>query len=244
MKELKRDRMKFSNPAFNSSIASGFNLVPTINSFSSIFGPIQLDEKDSLTIEQLLKECPVSESQTEKDIVEMKRLTAEIKSIGRQGLVLIGERVYKAREVLKPYGDGSFTQWLIDTFQSRRTGYNYLAYYEFYQELPNQELKDVFKRIPQKSAYKLASRKGNFEVKFKILKDYHHLPIDEIDAIIEDMLPVEMGDQRKRKQNQTPLIDEVLQSLKAILYRKMELSKEDLGKVLKCQEVIQAILHL
>jgi hypothetical protein len=234
MKELKS---KFSNPAFN-SVASGFNLVPAINSFSSIFGPIQLDEKDSQTIEQLLNECPVSESQTEKDIVEMKRLTAEIKSIGRQGLVLIGERVYKAREILKPYGDGSFTQWLIDTFQSRRTGYNYLAYYEFYQELPNQELKEGFKRLPQKSAYKLASRKGNFELKYKIVRDCHHLPIDEIDAIIENMLPVDIGDQRRRKQPQ--LIDDVLQSLYQI--QNMRLSKEELGKLAQCQELIEAII--
>ena len=237
-----------TNPAFGKEthVISGFNLAPVANPFNSIFGSNELEEKEAQKIERLLVEHSVPglvlENQLLKDAEEMKQLTSEIQSIGKQSLVLIGERVFRVRDILKCYKEGSFTQWLTSTFACKRTGYNYLTYYEFYKELPDAELKEGFKKLPQKSAYKLASRRGDIGVKSEIVRDYQDLSLEELDKIIEEMLPLESGDRRKKEPNDSSLIDRVLKSLTVLLKRKDNLSEENLSQIYECHALILEIL--
>lgn len=159
----------FSNPAFKqkSSPSASFNLVPKTTNFNSVFDVKPLEHAEAVLIENLLIEGSSPENmsldQVRKDIDLLKVLTAEIKAIGKQALLLMGERICKAREILKSYHNGTFTKWLDSAFGSKKTGYNMLTYYDFYSALPNQDLKEKFRKFPQKIAYILASRQGDMK---------------------------------------------------------------------------------
>ena len=142
----------FINKAFEekTSPPMGFHLVPQANSFQAIFPTKPLEEQERCKIRQILEQGVLSDSVeegVEKRVEEqLYQITEEIRAISRQGAVLLGERVFRVRELLKPYRDGTFTKWLEATFSSRKTGYNFLAYYELYIHLPREELKEKFKK--------------------------------------------------------------------------------------------------
>lgn len=196
------------NPAFKGSTQSSFNLVPKTNNMDSFFQVQELDQKEKTSIEKLLVDYYAPEKREEKDVTadlqDLSQMTAEIKAIGKQGLLLIGERVAKAREILKSYRDGAFTKWLEGTFGSIRTGYNMLGYYELYHALPEDSLREYLKKIPQKVVYILASRNGALETKADIIREYHDLRAEEFIMLIREKLPSDLADNRgKRTINQT-----------------------------------------
>nr|NGX47007.1 hypothetical protein [Chlamydiota bacterium] len=162
-------RKAFSNLAFQKKPSSkkgtkNFNLVTEVklNAFQSVFNTQPLSSRVEINIEKLLVENRVPGENTEKnvsqDIRVVKELTKEIKAIGNQGAFLIGERIAKAREVLKRYKKETFGSWLEETFGNKRTGYNFLAYYELWEGLPDSSLKEKYQLMPRKAAYMLASR--------------------------------------------------------------------------------------
>ncbi|MBM3202257.1 MAG: hypothetical protein FJZ56_07630, partial [Chlamydiae bacterium] len=100
-----------------------------INSFRSLFAVKELTAQEKQELAALLHPS----TYYERDLEELTKITAELKSIQKQAVVLIGERIYKAREILKAYGDQTtFTAWIDATFQSRKTAYNALAFYDLY----------------------------------------------------------------------------------------------------------------
>ena len=111
---------------------SNLNLLPQVNSFSSVFNLSTISEKEAQEIEELLVQGAENLSAVEikRDIARVQNITAEVRSINKQGLILIGERLTKAREILRKYGDGTstFSDWLVKTFGSKRTAYNILSY--------------------------------------------------------------------------------------------------------------------
>lgn len=221
------------NPAFQRKevLPGGFNLVAQANNFSSVFDVKPLDVEEGREIEKLLIDNFQGEEegreQLSSDAAQIKALTAEIRAIGKQGIILMGERVHKAREILKPYRDGTFTKWIESAFGARRTGYNVLSYYELYMALPGPELKENFKRIPQKAAYVLASRTGELEVKAEIVREYGDQPLNEIILMIQEKLPAAEGDKRSSKRGNVKLIYNFQQVVKQIFKRKTTLSEED-----------------
>lgn len=185
----------FSNPSFQTqySQANKFNLVTHANTFNAVFNTQPLEQSEAINLEKMLFENLrsdlIDEDQAHQNINQLKQITAEIKSIGQQGAILMGERVYKAHKILKSYKDGTFTKWLEFTFGSKKTGYNLLAYYELYSELPNETLKENFKKIPQRAAYILASRDGDIQKKVGIINSYHNLRAQEIISLIKEEFP-------------------------------------------------------
>ncbi|MBM3194810.1 MAG: hypothetical protein FJZ60_03495, partial [Chlamydiae bacterium] len=143
----------FENKAFSTPSNIGFNLVPQVNNFNSFFGTQPLDEKEDKAIQHLLHQntIPEKSDRLEKDYLELKTLASEIRAIGRQGTLLTGERVARARVILLDYKEGAFTDWLNVTFGSRKTAYNALRYFELYEALAI-DLKEKFKKMPLKSA--------------------------------------------------------------------------------------------
>lgn len=236
-------KTEITNPAFNSEIVGGFNLVNDFNSFNSVFGKYTLQEGEIRAIEKLVVEYSnpmlTSDEKALEDLKEMKLITAEIRSIGKQSLILVGERVFKAREILKHYQEGGFTRWLLETFGCRRTGYNYLNYFEFYKELPDGRLKEEFSGFPQKFAYKLASRKGDMSVKLAIMRDY---PLAEMDKALDEKLPLKVGSDSKLKSQDDALVGYVVKGLEKLLSRTGELSQRNLSQLSHCEKLISKIL--
>jgi len=184
--------------------SKGFNLLPNVNSFSSVFDLHELSPKEAQEIEELL---PTGDGAHElmdraRDVETIKNITAEVKSISKQGVILIGERVARARTILKKYGDGQtpFTTWLTATFGSRRTAYNLLSYFELYTALPTITLKDKMKALPLKAAYALASRQGELSEKAAIIAEYNgEKPAIFIEQLREKM-PLKTTDRRASKE--------------------------------------------
>lgn len=223
----------FENKAFQKTTTPGlgFNLVPQVNNFNSVFNTQPLELKEADEIEKLLLNSSEAgknlQEQIEKDVEQLKLITAEIKAIGRQGTILIGERVHRARELLKSYIDGTFTKWLDTAFGARRTGYNMLTYYDLYTALPRDELRERLKKFPQRAAYMLASRVGDIDIKAEIISEYHDRTHDELVCLIKEKLPLAIGDKRSTVISNNKLIAMIRESVQKLQSSGMILSEEN-----------------
>ncbi len=202
------------------------------NALRSIFDIQKLDELEERRLEKLLVDefkpgQAVSEEQVSQDIETLKHITAEVKSISKQGVLLIGERIHEAREILKNYGDGngSLKKWLEITFSnSRRTAYNALAYFDFHQSLPDEKSRLLLKKMPQKAAYVLASREGEIEIKTEIVRDYHQQKAEEIIPVIQERLPLSKDKNPLPKDATTQLLEKMDAMAQKIRSRKAQIS--------------------
>lgn len=132
---------------------------------------LDLTEKETNQLEELFKQ-----SNLRKDFIEnisaIKLLTSQIKSIQKQHVLLVGEKIFKVREILRQMGGEktTFSSWINLVFSTKSSAYNALAYYEFFINLPNDQAKQLFQAIPHKAAYVLAARKGDVDRKVTVLK--------------------------------------------------------------------------
>jgi Uncharacterised protein family (UPF0137) len=238
----------FENKAFQSSTPSGvgFNLISQVNSFSSVFDTKPLERSEATQIEKLLVDGfqpgTIAEDQVPSDVDSLKQITAEIKAIGKQGVVLTGERVQRARELLKPYKDGTFTKWLESAFGTRKTGYNALAYFELYTALPHGDLRDGFKKLQQRTAYILASRDGPIEVKIEILKERHNKGHTELVDLIQKKLPIAAQDKRVSSHPPKKLISQAMAILRKLKELKVKLDGDDLTEMAAMQSLIEDLI--
>ncbi len=221
--KLSFDEM-FSDSLQENSTIEPSTLPPVVRNLylSDKLEPEDEEQIEGLLLEGVLPE--ISSKDLDIDINEIKRATSEIKSIQKQGIVLAGERIFKVREILKFYKDGTFNKWLDLALGSRKTGYNLLAYFEFYTKLPNEEFKSKFQDIPQKAAYILASREGDIQKKLDIISSSKELKSDDIISRIRNDLPVMTSKNTYQKSN-----SKLIRSLQGILKRICE-SKDDLSE--------------
>lgn len=240
----------FSSPAFQvdpmEQKRPGFNLVNQISSFNAIFDIKPLDQIESSRIDELLLDNfqpgMAVEERVVTDAEKLKSITADIKAIGRQGTVLIGERVYMAKEILKPYRDGTFTKWLEATFGTRKTGYNMLSYYELFQALPQPDLKERFKKIPQRVAYILASRCGDIEKKAEIIRNSHEMKPEELMILIQETFPASFIDKRKKKDDNLKTIIEIRNAINKLHKIKYYLTEHNKNELYKLRVLLDSII--
>ncbi|PIS00789.1 MAG: hypothetical protein COT84_05630 [Chlamydiae bacterium CG10_big_fil_rev_8_21_14_0_10_35_9] len=172
-------------------------LAPTqvnpINVFDRMFEVKELSENDSNAIDMLIVDNYqselIDESKVEADMIGLKKITKEIKAIGRQSTILLGERIHKAKQLLQNYKDRTFRDWLRIAIGSVATGYSILSYYELYVKLPNEQLKSKLKEIPNKAAYILAQREAPFDEKVKIIEDHSTDKSSDIINLIKGKFP-------------------------------------------------------
>lgn len=132
---------------------------------------LNMSSKDSSQIDELFNKI-----QLQKDFVEnissIKILTNQIKSIQKQHVLLIGEKIFRVRALIQEMEEGNttFSSWVSLVFPTKSSAYNALAYYEFFIRLPNDQSRQVFQAIPYKAAYILAARKGSYDKKTTILQ--------------------------------------------------------------------------
>lgn len=230
-------KTKFSNPALKKKKDSDikknqFNLVTKVNSFNAVFDLQKLDFNEEQQLSGILKDNWIpdnlSEKELEENFIRIKAITSEIRAISRQGAFLVGERVVQAREILKPYRDGTFTLWLETTFGSRRSGYNMLAYYELFRALPDDDLRTKYKSMAQKAAYSLANRKGDIQKKFEIIDQHFSLKNQELMIIVQKEFS---NRDRRSKRTITGLINRLLETVDQLVKKEKKLSLEDLEDI-------------
>ena len=175
------------------------------NSFRALFDAQKMTDEEVKNMQLIFSEHMVGHRDEEivrDDFRNLVQITTEVKSIQKQAVLLIGERIAKVRIILKKYSDekGAFTKWLRHTFNTLKTAYNALSFYEMYQVLPDDDLKKNFKAMPQKASYILASRQGDFGVKCDIIRDYKGEKQREVIEKIAEKLPVADGDKRGKQE--------------------------------------------
>lgn len=246
-------KARFSNPAFQtegSAEVTGFNMVSHVNSFTSVFDTKPLEHEEEVRLQKLLFDnhdlsgAPKEEAERKitSDFNEIKSITAEIKSIQNQGIILIGERIEKAQELLIGYRDGTFTKWLKDTFKSKQTGYNILSYYQLYKSLPSPKLQECFRKIPQRVAYVLANREGNQDKKIEIIRDHYASKPNHIIELVHEFFPLKSKDGRKRKMHDAVIVERACSILKLLVKRKRNLSDETKEQIEEIRKLIDQIL--
>jgi hypothetical protein len=166
-----------------------------LSSFSGVFRVAPLNDKEKETLLSLLTQYKNEEQEINEDLFQLSALTAEVKAINNQAIILHGERIKKAQEILKNYRDGAFSTWLIATYGNRQTPYNFLQYYELYTALP-EKLHPKLDEMPRQAVYSLASRNGAHEQKELIVKNYNGEPKQELLKLIRDTFPLAENDRR------------------------------------------------
>jgi len=167
-----------------------------LSSFSGVFRVAQLNEKEKADIESILRNFRFSETDDfDADLKALMTITSEVKAITNQAVILHGERIKRAQEILKKYREGAFTAWLFTTYGNRQTPYNFLQYYEFYILLP-QSLHSKLDQMPRQAVYSLASRAGSLDKKETIVKNYAGQPKDELLKLIRLEFPLPEDDKR------------------------------------------------
>jgi hypothetical protein len=167
-----------------------------LSSFSGVFRVVALNDKEKEDIETILRNFAMSESQDlDADLKALMKITSEVKAITNQAVILHGERIKKAQDILRRYRDGAFTAWLFATYGNRQTPYNFLQYYEFYSMLPP-TLHPKLDQMPRQAVYTLASRGGSFEKKESIVQNYNGQPKQELLKLIRLEFPLPEDDKR------------------------------------------------
>ena len=167
-----------------------------LSSFSGVFRVTALNERERSDLEAILKSFRWAETdEVESDLKALIGITSEVKAITNQAVILHGERIQRARDVLKKYRDGAFTAWLFATYGNRQTPYNFLQYYEFYTAMP-QGLHGKIDQMPRQAVYSLASRQGAMEKKEAIVRNYNGQAKQELLQLIRIEFPLAEEDKR------------------------------------------------
>lgn len=204
-----------------------------LTSFSGMFGFADLNPREKELIAQLLRKFSTENLDYQDDLKSLINLTSEVKAINNQAIILHGERIKAAQEILKKYRDGAFTAWLMNTYGNRQTPYNFLQYYEFYIKLP-QALRPMLEVIPKQAIYTLASREGALEDKQLIVQNYQGETKRELIEIIRETFPTSEKDKRKQS-----IAIGMINSLDRI---RQNISKNSESLTLRQKETLKSIL--
>jgi hypothetical protein len=167
-----------------------------LSSFSGVFRVTALNETEKSALEGILKSFRMAETyDVDPDLKALMAITSEVKAITNQAVILHGERIKKAQDILKKYRDGAFTAWLYATYGNRQTPYNFLQYFEFYSTMP-QDLHPKIDQMPRQAVYTLASRSGPIERKREIVTNYTGQPKQELLKMIREIFPLSEDDGR------------------------------------------------
>jgi Uncharacterised protein family (UPF0137) len=212
--------------------------IPTI----AIPVTIELTEQEKNVIQKILVDeyqpGTIHESQVERNIQQLTDITKQIKSIAAQSVLLHGERIKQAQELLSNYREGAFTKWLMSTYKNRQTPYSMLRYYEFYQSAPK-ETRLMIESAPKKCVYLLASREGNQSKKFDLIKEHGKSTQSDLLILIQTAFPIQESD--KRKPLNTLTIESMSKLCKKLEIRCKYISEEDRMDIQKLIDRLQRL---
>ncbi|MBI2811588.1 MAG: CT583 family protein [Candidatus Melainabacteria bacterium] len=212
-----------------------------LSSFSGVFRVTPLNEREKDSLVSLLTQYKNEQQEINEDLFLLSALTAEVKAINSQAIILHGERIKKAQEILKNYRDGAFSAWLIATYGNRQTPYNFLQYYELHTALP-EWLHTKLDDMPRQAVYSLASRSGAQDQKMTIVKNYNGEPKQELLKLIRDTFPLAQND--KRAQDLSDVAAATLRRLQSQLTtRSFSPSPKQKGQLLQILKELRALIE-
>ncbi|MEI8301337.1 MAG: CT583 family protein [Chlamydiota bacterium] len=168
----------------------------SLSSFSGVFKIDDLSVQEKLSLKELLKHYSEQEQEISRDLEDLTAITSEVKAINNQAIILHGERIKRAQNILKSYKDGAFSCWLITVYGNRSTPYNFLQYYEFYISL-SKAIQQCIDAMPRQAVYTLASRQGPIEAKERFILGHQGESKNELLAKIRLLFPLDAKDLRK-----------------------------------------------
>jgi hypothetical protein len=201
-----------------------------LSSFAGVFKVIPLQDQEVAEIRNLVEFYKGKIEDTTSDLDALLSITSEVKAINSQAIILHGERIKKAQELLKNYKDGAFSQWLLFAYGNRQTPYNFLQYYEFYKSLP-QTLKERLTDLPKQAIYTLATRQGDLETKQELVRTYQGESKEIFLEKIRNAFPLSLVDKRR-----TTVADQIALSLERLLDKAS-------AKPLKLSQIEKKRLH-
>lgn len=169
-----------------------------LSSFSGVFKVEPLSAQEKSLIEEILIHYSEKKGAKSEDLSALSTITSELKAINNQAIILHGERIKKAQEILKRYKEGAFTSWLMMTYGNRQTPYNFLQYYEFYNVI-TPSLREKINEMPKQAIYTLAARDGEQDKKEAFIEKYQGEPKHIVLEQIRKIFPLASKD--KRRQN-------------------------------------------
>jgi len=210
-----------------------------LSSFTGVFrvGPLSAIEKEALNT--LLTQYKNEEQEIDEDLRHLADITAEVKAINNQAILLHGERIEKAQDVLKNYRDGAFSAWLIATYGNRQTPYNFWQYYKLFMALPT-ELQGKLDAMPRQAIYTLASRSASVEEKQALIAQYQGQPKQELLELIRSTFPLAESDKRASDgvEMALSLMRRLNKTVTAAAFRPTKAQRELLIKSLKDMQAV------
>lgn len=205
-----------------------------LSSFAGVFRITALNETEKQTLKTILDQYKNKNQEVLQDLEYLSSLTAEVKAINSQAIILHGERIQKAQQILTSYQEGAFSAWLICTYGNRQTPYNFLQYYELYRAI-DVSLQSQLDLIPRQAAYSLASRQGPLAQKQHIIKTYHGQSKQELLELIRTTFPLSIKDKRAQDvANMTILnLQKILVQIKKSTFCPTNKQKQQLFSLLK-----------
>lgn len=202
--------------------------------FAGVFNVTKLSSAEISSLHDLLVGYVPDERKDDfkVDFDRLTDITAEVKAINNQAIILHGERIKKAHAILIKYKDGAFTAWLIAAYGNRQTPYNLMQYYDFYQAMPG-DLRPKVELMPKQAVYTLAARDAQFEEKKKIVENFSGETKNELLSLIREKFPLDDNDGRKLDHGNATIIAlrKGLNSLKASKFKLTDDQKELIGEI-------------
>lgn len=244
-KDLARSFMKKAAQS-EQSFQEGFEVVnPAKNPTIPIAITVNLTPEEEHHIQKILvddyRPGAIQEDDVQEHFRKLTTITREIKSISAQSILLHGERIKKAQEILKDYREGAFTKWLLATYGNRQTPYSMLRYYDLYQSAPSSH-KTIIESAPKKAVYLLASRDGDLNKKMELLQNHSKSKQSELVLLIQETFPIEESDQRQPKNSSA--IETLNKACQKLEKNKLHLNEEDLENLKAIIERLQKLSDL
>lgn len=183
------------------------------------------DEQRKLLKSALQIYCPPKAQTFDGDVEKLMQLMLEVKAISHQALLLHGQRIQSAKEILSNYREGAFSTWLVNAYGNRQTPYNFLQYFEFFQALPEKH-RPLVEKMPRQVVYQLASRKDHLLKKLALIERCAGLSARNFLQQLRRELPLKPLDQR-RARNAILALLERLKDL--IVSQRADLSADELA---------------
>lgn len=190
---------------------------------------VELSEDEKRQIQKILVDeynpGTVEESQVAHHVEQLINISKQIKSISVQSILLHGERIKLAQDLLSDYREGAFTKWLMATYGNRQTPYSMLRYYEFYQSAPR-DARALIENMPKKAIYLLASRDGDYDKKMEIVQNHAKTAQSDLVLLIRETFPVE-AENKKRTPVNTATISIIERACKKLENRSQYITDDD-----------------
>jgi Uncharacterised protein family (UPF0137) len=239
--KLLQERLKKKEKSTKMEKMSKRSATGNLTSFSGIFSMTELNDNEKETLENILLEYAKNSQNISHDLRSLISLTSEVKAITNQAVILHGERIKKAQQVLKKYQEGAFTAWLITTYGNRQTPYNFLQYYDFVTAMPT-NLRPQIEQMPRQAIYTLASREGTLSKKQKVVDNYNGETKHELLCIIRELFPLDEDDKRSKNNGET-VINTLKKLSSSITRRKLRLSKKQKSAIGELLEELSCMIN-